>query len=100
MIDPINCEQARALLNQGGQLVDVRTPVEYAAGALSGAANLPLEAIHSWVQALDPRQPVLLYCRSGTRSGHASHFLRNLGFDRVYNIGAYEAWRGCATAVA
>ena len=48
MTDPINCEEAQALLTRGAQLVDVRTPGEYAAGALPGASksagggNLPV----------------------------------------------------------
>ena len=99
MTDPINCEEAQALLTRGAQLVDVRSPAEHAAGALPGAANLPVEAIYQWVNSLERDQPVLLYCRSGARSGAAANFLRNLGFGEVYNLGAYHAWRGCTEAV-
>ncbi|MBI3574379.1 MAG: rhodanese-like domain-containing protein [Gammaproteobacteria bacterium] len=99
MIDPMNCEEAQALLTRGAQLVDVRTPGEYAAGALPGASNLPVEAIYQWVNNLDREKPVLLYCRSGARSGAATHFLRGAGFREAYNLGAYAAWRDCADAV-
>ncbi len=96
MIDHLTCDDARALLARGGQLIDVRTPAEYHAGALPGAQNLPVEAIQHWIGAVDRRRPVLLYCRSGARSGMVKNFLRGLGFHEVYNLGAYHAWRGCA----
>ncbi len=99
MIDPLTCDDARALLASGAQLVDVRSPAEHAAGALPGAANLPVESIYSWVNSLDPKKPVLLYCRSGARSGAARNFLRGVGFGEAYNLGAYHQWLGCAEAV-
>src|SRR3972149_654498 len=95
MINPLTCGQARELLARGAQLVDVRSPAEHAAGALPGAANLPVESIYSWVNSLDQKKPVLLYCRSGARSGAARNFLHSLGFLEAYNLGAYHAWRGC-----
>ncbi|MDH4134508.1 MAG: rhodanese-like domain-containing protein [Gammaproteobacteria bacterium] len=96
MIDAIPCHEARRLLESGGQLIDVRGPGEYAAGALRGAQNMPVEAFPSHVHRLDPARPVLLYCKSGARSGAAKGFLQQLGFRAVYNIGAYQAWRECA----
>ena len=95
MINPLTCGQARELLARGAQLVDVRSPAEHAAGALPGAANLPVEAISQRAHLLDPAKPVLLYCRSGARSGAARNFLHSLGFLEAYNLGAYHAWRGC-----
>ncbi len=101
MIDPISCDHARSLLARGAQLVDVRSPSEHAAGALPGAKNLPVETIYQWVNQLDPKKPLLLYCRSGARSGAARNFLRSMGFHETYNIGAYHQWLGCAeTALA
>lgn len=96
MTDPTNCEEVQTLLTRGARLVDVRTPGEYAAGALPGASNLPVEAITQWVNQLDREKPVLLYCRSGARSRAAQNFLRSLGFREAYNLGAYTAWRDCA----
>ena len=98
MTDSMNCDEVQTLLTRGAQLVDVRTPGEYAAGALPGAANLPVEAIYQWVNHLDREKPVLLYCRSGARSAAARNFLRSIGFGEAYNLGAYSAWRGCAEA--
>lgn len=99
MTDSMNCDEVQALLTRGAQLVDVRTSGEYAAGALPGATNLPVETIYQWVNQLDREKPVLLYCRSGARSGAARNFLRGLGFHGAYNLGAYAVWRDCAEVV-
>ncbi len=84
-IDP---RQAKALVEAGAQLVDVRDPHEYAAGALPGAINLPLATIPVKArEVLDPGRPVVLYCLSGARSAQAQMLLQRLGFDEVHNLG-------------
>ncbi len=84
-IDP---QQAKALVEQGAQLVDVRDPHEFAAGALPGAVNLPLSMVPVKAQeVLDRSRPVVLYCLSGARSAQAQMLLQRLGFEQVYNLG-------------
>ncbi|MEU2790123.1 rhodanese-like domain-containing protein [Streptomyces sp. NPDC007100] len=74
------------------QLVDVRNPAEYAAGALPGAVNLPLASLPGHCATLDPDRPVVLYCRSGNRSVIAAALLEARGFRDVRDIsGGYEA---------
>ena len=77
------------------QLVDVRTPEEYAAGHLPGAINIDCLADGFLEQAkalLDPARPALLYCRSGKRSADASKQLASAGF-RIGNLlGGYAGW--------
>ncbi|MFH8403529.1 rhodanese-like domain-containing protein [Streptomyces sp. NPDC018019] len=73
------------------QLIDVRNPSEYAAGALPGAVNLPLANLPSSCTTLDPDRPVVLYCRSGSRSVIAAALLEARGFRDVRDIvGGYE----------
>ncbi|MFE0106634.1 rhodanese-like domain-containing protein [Streptomyces sp. NPDC059009] len=73
------------------QLVDVRNPAEYAAGALPGAVNLPLATLAAQAHRLDPARPVVLYCRSGNRSVIAAALLEARGFADVRDIiGGYE----------
>ena len=65
------------------QLVDVRTPEEYAAGHLPGALNIDVLAdafLDQARAALDPARPVMLYCRTGKRSADASARLARAGF--------------------
>ncbi|MEW1674371.1 rhodanese-like domain-containing protein [Streptomyces noursei] len=70
----------------GVQLIDVRNPAEYAAGALPGARNIPLAALLDRTDELDPARPVVLYCRSGTRSVIAAALLEARGFDDVSDV--------------
>ncbi|MFF3545108.1 rhodanese-like domain-containing protein [Streptomyces platensis] len=74
------------------QLIDVRNPAEYEAGALPGARNLPLAGLPHHIAELDPSRPVVLYCRSGNRSVIAAALLEASGFAEVCDvIGGYEA---------
>lgn len=95
MNNEISCEQLRQLLAQGAQLIDVRSTMEFSQGALNGAINLPVNTIQSSIESIDKEKPVLLYCRSGARSGMVQQFLISLGFQDVYNIGSYNKYVFC-----
>jgi len=88
------CDQIKQILEDGGALLDVRTPQEFAGGALPGALNVPLNGIPNVLETLPKDQPVLLYCRSGARSGMAQRFLAQEGFD-AHNIGGYAQFAHC-----
>jgi rhodanese-related sulfurtransferase len=81
--------EARALVAQGAQLVDVRSPQEYQRNALPGSINIPLPIIQQAFKQLDKKSPVLLYCNSGQRSGMAKRLLEACGFALVHNLGPY-----------
>ncbi len=76
-------------IRAGAHLVDVRTPAEFAEGHLPGACNLPHDRIgerrHELPEA--PDAEIVVYCRSGARSGKAAGTLRRMGFRRVLNGG-------------
>ncbi len=77
----------------GAQLIDVREPDEVAAGTLPEAVNIPLSVFADRYTELDNTRPVLLFCRSGGRSGQASEFLVTNGFADVTNLeGGMLAW--------
>ena len=91
----IDCPQARQMVSQGAQLVDVRTPQEFAQGAIPGSKNIPLQAIQKATEALDRSKPVIVYCVSGARSSQAQMFLENMGFDSVHNLGSIQKYLTC-----
>ena len=91
----IPCQDAKALLNRGGQLVDVRTPSEHQQFSIPGSTNLPLQQIGSASKILDKEKPVMVYCQSGARSEQARHFLNSMGFDKVYNLGSVQNYFSC-----
>lgn len=77
------------------QLVDVRRPEEFAAGHIEGAINYNFLGpdFNKEVVQLDKNKPVLLYCRSGRRSGAASQKLQDMGFKEIYDLqGGYLNW--------
>ena len=57
----IKCEEIRELVNNGGQLIDVRSNQEFSRGALKKAVNIPLEAIPHHTDTIDREKPVMLY---------------------------------------
>ena len=84
------------------QLVDVRTPEEYAAGHLPGAANIDWLAdgfIDQSRATLDAARPVLVHCRTGKRSAAAAAKLAAAGFHVANLLGGYEAWAAAGRPV-
>lgn len=69
-----------------GQIVDVRSEAEFAAGALAGAVNIPLHALRSRLKELDANRPVYVYCGVGQRAYNAVRILMQSGFADVWNI--------------
>lgn len=77
-------------------LLDVREPHEYALADLpeAGQLRIPMRQVPGRVSELDPETDLVIYCRSGARSGRvAAHLLAN-GFRRVWNLkGGLLRWR-------
>lgn len=83
------------LSGEGAQLIDVRTPEEYAQGKIGDAQNFNvLEAnFKSQLEKLDPEKPVLVYCASGGRSAKAVSLMTEMGFKEIHELkGGYNAW--------
>jgi rhodanese-related sulfurtransferase len=75
-------------------LVDTRTPEEYEAGHIPGAVNIPFDVIGRNPPSKDKDALVIVYCRSGSRSGMAKRTLDSLGYTRVEDFGAVGRWKG------
>ena len=94
---PIQVEQAVAKIEAGVQLLDVRTAEEWDAGHLKGAKLVTLseEGFADKARAvLDPKKPVVVYCRSGKRSAKAAILLLEGGFTTVHDMaGGITAWQ-------
>lgn len=81
-----------ALQSPDSVLIDVRTAEEFAADALPGAEQIDHEQIASRISAIAPDKdtPIVLYCRSGRRSGIAEESLRAMGYNNLINAGGYD----------
>ena len=93
----LSADAFEKMLQEDGaaQLVDVRTPEEYAAGHIPGAINIDWFAddfIDKAKASLTTDRPVMVYCRSGKRSAKAAWKLDGNEF-RTYNLlGGYLGW--------
>ncbi len=86
---------AQRLHARGVTVVDVRTPREFEAGHVPGAVNIPYDQMAARAAEVGARsRPVLLYCRSGHRSGLAAAELTRQGFSAIYDFKAFSAWPG------
>ena len=86
----------RLIKEKNAQLVDVRTPEEFAMSKLPGAVNIPLQDIDRVGESmLDKDLPVIVFCRSGQRSHMAMQILLSQDFDEVHNLGSFMAWHQC-----
>lgn len=67
-------------------LIDVRTPDEFALGALKGAVNIPLDDMRGRIKEIPTDKPVYLYCGVGLRGYLASNILLQNGYKEVKNL--------------
>jgi molybdopterin/thiamine biosynthesis adenylyltransferase/rhodanese-related sulfurtransferase len=74
-------------------LVDVREPFEHAATRIEGGQLIPLGQLPLHLGMLPKDQPIVVYCRSGNRSGVAVAMLRAQGFNAVNVVGGILAWQ-------
>lgn len=70
-------------------LVDVRTPGEFASGSVKGAVNIPLDTLPSSLAKFKGKNHIVVFCRSGNRSGQAKGYLEQQGFSTVINGGTW-----------
>lgn len=91
-------EAAQLVRDKKAVLVDVREPDEWAHGVAEPAALLSLSdltgARQHWKSFLDKvgDREIILYCLSGSRSGHAARLLAAEGF-RTANAGTLFGWQ-------
>lgn len=89
-------EFSNLLRNDSVQLVDVRTPEEYADGHIPGAENINVfdsDFTEKAQTSLDKTKPVAVYCRSGKRSAEAARKLSEKGFNVTNLKGGIIAWK-------
>jgi rhodanese-related sulfurtransferase len=85
-------DEARSMVDEGAQLIDVRADHEWEAGHIAGAEHIPLPDLPQHVAELDRERPVVVYCRGGTRSSMGAAALAEAGFDAVKMSEGIVGW--------
>jgi rhodanese-related sulfurtransferase len=76
-------------------LIDVRTPQEYSQGHIAGSLNIDFygDNFESEMKAIDQSKTILVYCKSGNRSGKAINILAKNNFKNIYDLsGGITNW--------
>ena len=93
---------ADSIDNPGVQLVDVRTPKEFAAGNIPGSVNIDVQTGKFGETAsaiLDRAYTVAVYCRSGNRSKKAAKILCGKGYE-VYELSTgITGWKAAGKVI-
>jgi rhodanese-related sulfurtransferase len=92
-VPEISPADAKQLIESGAQLIDVRTDAEYEAGHIPGSQHVPLADLQPEVGGLEREQALVIYCRSGDRSGLAADAFAASGWDAHSITGGLEAWQ-------
>lgn len=95
----ITFDTAEAILQhlpEHAYLIDVRTPLEYESGYVSGAINISVDQIEAAILTAVPDKAdvVILYCRTGNRSAQAAKILEKLGYLVILDAGGIKSYKG------
>jgi rhodanese-related sulfurtransferase len=90
----INCTDIETIKTYNDyMIIDVRTPDEYNSGHLEKAINIEYQDIVSVLEEknISKETPIVVYCKSGGRSGQAYESLKQAGFTHIYDLGAMSS---------
>jgi len=95
-VPEVSADELSDMLRDGGaQLIDVRTPVEFATGHIAGACNVPIYTLKQALPslALDPNRPIVAICATAHRSPPAVRLLRAAGYKNAAQLkGGMLGW--------
>lgn len=75
------------------RILDVREPYEWEIARIEGAELVPMRQVPGKINDLSREEEIVVYCRSGARSGRVVDYLRGLGFNKVRNLaGGINRW--------
>ena len=80
------------MIDNNTVLIDVRTKDEFKSGHLEKAINIPYTEIEEQIKSItkDNHNNIVVYCKSGRRSGIAQKTLMQMGYKNVVNGGGYK----------
>jgi len=100
-VPKISGKEAIEMAANGAVIIDVRDSAEVAAtGKAAGAVHIPRGSLEFKADLSSPTaekslaldKPVILHCASGGRAALAGKLLKDMGFQKVYNLGGFKDW--------
>lgn len=89
----ISVDEAKAMMNEGAAVIDVREPHEYNAGHVPDASLIPVNSVFARREELPKDQDLIFVCAVGQRSALACEMAAASGLTRLFNLeGGTEAW--------
>ncbi len=77
-----------------GQVIDIRTPLEYDMAHIEGSINIELNSLRNNLDKIDKNEPVYVYCQAGLRANVAISILKEYGCSNVYNLsGGFKTYQ-------
>lgn len=77
-------------IKKDAQLIDVRSEGEFSAAHGTRATNIPMQQVPNRLKELNKKRPIIVFCRTGSRSKMTKEFLLTHGFDEVLNGGSWQ----------
>lgn len=103
-VPQVDYSQAKALIDAGALVLDVREQAQFDYRHVPGAMLVPLTVLHSGIPLsliVAKDKTIVVYCNDGhTRGPEATHILRQAGFTKAVNMkSGIEGWAGAGLLV-
>lgn len=96
--DYTNYSELKELLESDADdylLLDVRTEPEFEQSHIPGALNIPYDMLPDALpEGTAKDKTIIVYCRSGNRSGTARRILSKAGYTELHDFGGISRWKG------
>ena len=101
VVPKISPNDAKAMQDEGALIIDIRELEEVSlSGKVEKAFHIPRGLLEfqtklvnpNGLENFTPENTIILYCASGGRAALAGKSLKDMGFDKVYNLGGLKDW--------
>ena len=101
VVPKINPKDAKVMQDEGALIIDIRELEEVSlSGKVEKAFHIPRGLLEfqtklvnpNGLEDFTPENTIILYCASGGRAALAGKSLKDMGFDKVYNLGGLKDW--------
>tara|TARA_B000000609_G_scaffold62858_1_gene46814 strand:+ start:271 stop:642 length:372 start_codon:yes stop_codon:yes gene_type:complete len=101
VVPKISPNDAKVMQDEGALIIDIRELEEVnLSGKVEKAFHIPRGLLEfqtklvnpNGLENFTPENTIILYCASGGRAALAGKSLKDMGFDKVYNLGGLKDW--------